>query len=122
MSEYKNRDYYALVVIDDDRYDGAYSHAPYTAWWGIPPDDIDSGDTDCDIFWHENPDVLCGKGLSPQEALKDLIAKIEVRAYRFEPEFQPKFIEVSAPDPDYGKNTYMLYGSPEFVKWLEGGL
>ena len=108
----ESRHYRELVVVDDDRYSGAYSRAEYTAWWGIPPDDIDAGDPTCDEFWYKNPEVLCGKGNTAQEAFRDLAAKIDAKGWLFE----PKFIDIL--DDKYGTHLYMLYESPEFVKWL----
>jgi hypothetical protein len=65
------------ITIDDDRYGGAYSGAPYTAWDGDAPDDIDAGDVTCQLFWESSRRVY-GKGNSPQEALIDLVRKFGV--------------------------------------------
>jgi hypothetical protein len=106
------RPYTALVVVDEDRYSGAYSHAGFTAWWGIPPNYIDAGDPTCAEFWSENPDVLCGKGSTAQEAFSDLAKKIDEKGWLFEPKF------IDAPGTEYGKSVYMLHDSVEFVRWL----
>jgi hypothetical protein len=64
-----------LIEIVEDRYDGAYSRAGYTAWLGFRPDAIDDGDATCESFWRTNP--TCGRGDTPQAAYRDLASRLD---------------------------------------------
>jgi hypothetical protein len=112
-STYDLRHYRDLVVVEEDRYTGAYSGALFTAWWGIPPDDIDAGDMECGEFWRTHKDVLCGMGNTPQAAFQDLAKKVDAAGWLFEPRFAdvPNGIK-------YGEHLYFLCASPEFFTWL----
>lgn len=64
-----------VITIIEDRYNGVYSGAKYTAWnltYDEIPDGVESGDGECVVFWHEYKGIV-GKGNSPKEALEDLI-------------------------------------------------
>lgn len=75
------------LCIVEDRYAGTYSGASFLAFnmepesvWQLP---VDAGDLNCEAFWNnEDPDFsledyVIGKGKSPEEALQDLIVKLE---------------------------------------------
>lgn len=94
------------ITILADRYGGAYSQAPWTAWH-LPPEhipaDAQGGDTDCASFWERHRkggsftkkvrvsieslcfpelapwDYAIGLGKTPDEAEADLRAKIEAK-------------------------------------------
>lgn len=62
-----------MYSINLDRYSGVYSGARFTAWEGMPPEEIDADDGTCEDFWRSNPLRLkCGKGETAVEALADL--------------------------------------------------
>lgn len=103
-----------LVVIDDDRYSGAYSGAAYTAWRGGKPDDIDAGDVTCEEFWRKYGTVMHGRGDTPQAAFLDLKTKFEATGYLF---MEP-LLFVLAPDLTYGSERAFLAQSDEFKEWL----
>lgn len=69
---------YPLTIIAD-RYGGAYSGGKYLAWaldhWNVPFDASD-GDRDCMLFWAENT-IPVGRGDTPNEAMEDLIRRLE---------------------------------------------
>ncbi len=62
------------VTILMDRYSGVYSGAAWTAF-NLDPEDVPTGASGCDTvcadFW-EDTDLIVGKGLTPDDALKDL--------------------------------------------------
>ena len=77
-------------TIVRDRYHGTYSGGVYTAWnmdfWDVPQE-IDGGDPECHYFWRYEfsqgyrinkliQPVFAGFGDTPDEALKDLMTKI----------------------------------------------
>ena len=64
-------------VVIRDRYNGIYSGSVWTAWEGEPPDEVDSDDVTCMLFW-EDPHVMHGRGVTPLEALENLILKEEM--------------------------------------------
>lgn len=64
-----------VIVVDEDRYGGAYSGHSYHAWVGAVPDDASGGDTVCDAFWTKN-DVVFGGGSTPDEAVAALFEKL----------------------------------------------
>ena len=69
---------YPLTIIAD-RYSGVYSRAKFTAWNHFVedvPEEPDSGDTECDRFWHDYKGPV-GKGSTPDEALADLAKQLE---------------------------------------------
>lgn len=66
---------FTLVLIDEDRYGGAYSNHSFTAWLNTVPDQIDAGDSGCEEFWKEN-DVVFGGGSTPDDAVADLMDKL----------------------------------------------
>ena len=96
-----------LIEIDDDRYGGCYSGAPYTAWPGVRPDDIDAGDGTCEDFWKEHANALHGRGATPQAAFRDLIEKIGDQWWA---EGAVQFVSVGG--------TPYLYDSDAFRAWL----
>lgn len=63
------------LTVVEDRYNGCYSGARYTAWIGEPPWDIDDGDAPCMNFWCEFRGV-CGKGDTSLAAIADLLAQL----------------------------------------------
>ena len=119
--DYMNQDYclneelmLQLVVIDDDRYSGAYSNASYTAWRGGKPDDIDAGDTTCEEFWKKYRNCLHGRGNTPQEAFRDLLVKVESQGW----DFLGPLLVVIAPCRLYGEEQAILKDSDAFKTWL----
>ncbi len=76
-------DIYPLTIIKD-RYTGVYSHGKYTAWnisFEDIPYAIDDEDTECRSFWYSNENACIGLGDTPEDALEDLIRKIEAGTY-----------------------------------------
>lgn len=64
-----------------DRYNGAYSHAKWTAWAcmpGVVPAEVSGDDTSCWDFWENIPadSPTFGRGNTPDEALLDMKGKI----------------------------------------------
>lgn len=85
------KDIYPLTIIKD-RYCGLYSEGNYTAWnmeYYTIPYEVDEDDIRCGVFWDElkqgkkmlkncfKKPVFVGLGQTPQEALDDLVQKIE---------------------------------------------
>jgi len=69
---------YPLVVIND-RYNGVYSGAEWTAWEDYPdaiPDAIFGDDDSCLDFWLEANKSNIGLGNTPEEAIADLRQKL----------------------------------------------
>jgi hypothetical protein len=69
---------YPLVVIND-RYNGVYSGAEWTAWEDYPdaiPDDIFGDDDSCCEFWLKANKNNIGFGNTPDEAIADLRQKL----------------------------------------------
>lgn len=75
-------DYLYPVIIVRDRYQGVYSGATWTAWnkYAVP-DAIDADDCTCaEEFWtrYEHAvDGPVGRGLTPDEALADLLRQLK---------------------------------------------
>lgn len=66
------------IVIVRDRYSGAYSHARYTAWWHEEPDEVESDDVTCSLWWEAQRGKstrVVGLGYTQQKALVDLLNK-----------------------------------------------
>lgn len=67
------------VTIISDRYHGCYSGA---SWLAFPldfdeiPEDVNDEDLPCQDFW-DNYDEPIGLGETPEDALADLIAKMQ---------------------------------------------
>jgi len=78
-----------MITIVEDRYNGSYSNARWTAWDLDPeliPDDIAGSDSICNTWWREYEkeekdeySILVGKGNTPQEALDALLLLKEER-------------------------------------------
>lgn len=69
---------YPLVVVND-RYNGVYSGAEWTAWEDYPyaiPDDIFGDDDSCCEFWLKANRNNIGFGNTPDEAIADLRQKL----------------------------------------------
>lgn len=69
---------YPCTVIKD-RYNGTYSGAKFLAFpldFDEVPEDVNGGDIGCAYFW-KNYEEPVGKGVSAQEAIDDLVAKIK---------------------------------------------
>lgn len=106
--------FYRVAQIDDDRYSGAYSGSPFTAWPGAKPDAVDAGDGTCEEFWRDHGDTLHGRGDSPQAALKDLLAKIDEAGC-----WDSDMLKLVMFEPIGGyESAYLVTGSPEFEKWM----
>lgn len=70
---------YPLTVVKD-RYTGVYSGGKYTAWnldFYEVPEDIAADDVTCSIFWYADEEPLAGRGDTPQEAIDDLLLRIQ---------------------------------------------
>lgn len=81
MSDYEFwlESHYPTTIVAD-RYTGVYSGGLFTCWpldFFNLPDDIEGGDTDCDIFWFRCDKSEVGIGNTPQEAFEDLEKKIK---------------------------------------------
>lgn len=103
-----------LVMIDNDRYGGAYSGAAFTAWPGVRPSDIDAGDGTCEEFWRafDNKEFwqnICGRGDTPQAALKDLRKIWEAAGWEFDDVC--RIVDVCGGD-------VFIFNSHEFERWL----
>lgn len=72
------KSYYPTTIICD-RYGGTYSSASWLAFphdsWDIP-EEVDGEDVECYLFWQDY-DGIVGKGETPQEAMQDLIRKMQ---------------------------------------------
>ena len=69
---------YPLTIIND-RYTGTYSGGIFTAWnmdYHEIPTDPDEDDVTCMLFWAKT-DIIVGRGETPQEAVDDLIRRLE---------------------------------------------
>lgn len=64
------------ILIDRDRYCGAYSGYPYTAWVDEIPFEVDAGDSTCEEFWDNPVNWMCGFGNTPAEAASDIVKKL----------------------------------------------
>lgn len=72
-------DIYPLTIIRD-RYGGIYSGGEYTAWnedFYSLPEEIDGDDVTAARFFYKCDSYCYGTGKTPDEALEDLIRKIE---------------------------------------------
>ena len=71
---------YPLTIIKD-RYQGTYSGGKFTAWnlkhFDVP-EAIQGDDLTASVFWQYD-DFIVGKGDTPEEAILDLIEKLEAR-------------------------------------------
>lgn len=106
-----------IIQIDYDRYSGAYSGAPFTAWPGIRPSDLDDGDIECMTFWEQNANTLHGKGYSAQEAFRNLVEKIESGGL-WDVDVTLKVVMLeSCLEPCRA----FLYDSEEFRQWIAEG-
>ena len=68
------------MTIVTDRYTGVYSGGEYTCWpleYRNLPDEIEGGDTECDLFWSHCDKSKVGIGNTPQEAFEDLEKKMK---------------------------------------------
>lgn len=69
---------YPLTIIKD-RYNGVYSGGNFTAWnmyyYDIPTNPA-LGDITCLEFWN-NTSIPVGRGVTPDEAVKDLQKRLE---------------------------------------------
>lgn len=74
---------YPLTIIAD-RYSGTYSGGRYLAflddYWNIA-DEIDGCDPDCKSFWRKF-DGIVGRGLTPDEAIVNLMQELKKNNYR----------------------------------------
>lgn len=89
-----------LVVVDHDRYGGAYSGSEYTAWLGAPPEAIDDGDGTCERFWARFSPPVFGRGQTARIAYDDLKAKYEDLG-TFGRMWDCRFVHVNG-GPDHG--------------------
>lgn len=120
------------ILIDEDRYHGAYSHHGYTAWLNRIPSDISAGDTTCGEFWRQNT-LIFGGGNTPDEAAADLIEKIggtdfELGAYL--PKFiyntgvftkiaeDKRFIAIIHPYQHLAENYPLTYAAFKKIGWV----
>lgn len=72
---------YPLTIVFD-RYNGVYSGGKFTAWnksFDEVPIEIEEDDVTCREFWnkHEESNGIVGLGETPEEAVNDLIARLE---------------------------------------------
>ena len=95
---YKTPDEIFPVTIVCDRYTGAYSGGAWTAWqldtWDIPSW-IEECDFVCRDEWRKNTEPV-GLGDTPQEALQDLMHKLNEYCYKMHKELgiaEPEEIE-----------------------------
>lgn len=68
-----------IFIIDEDRYNGAYSYHKYTAWLNKIPNDINADHTACADMWYRLKEEghIYGGGKTPDKALCDLLKKLE---------------------------------------------
>lgn len=66
-----------VIVIDEDRYRGAYSGHSFTAWVNRIPFNASGADVPCAEFWDNNTTIF-GGGSNPDEAVKDLLRKLDI--------------------------------------------
>lgn len=74
-----NRPIYPLTIISD-RYNGVYSGGRYLAFnldFDEIPKEINASDMECCNFWDSHKDLLVGKGFYIDEAIRDLLIKME---------------------------------------------
>ena len=110
-----------LITIDEDRYNGVYSHFKYTAWLGDRPEDIGAGDPDCMSFWDTYRDkAVCGFGNTPSDAFFDLVAKLEAMGFDVVDYEEPKYsrIKIIRLAKCVDDDEYFLFDSPELRTWL----
>lgn len=85
---YKKPDEIFPVTIVCDRYGGTYSGGAWTAWqldpWDVPAE-VDESDPECCIFWENNTEPV-GLGATPQDALQDLMHKLNEYCYKMHKE------------------------------------
>jgi hypothetical protein len=74
------KDIYPVVIVQD-RYGGCYSKTKWQAWnMDCEPEGANSSDIECADFWDEQISTgvpICGKGSTPNEALKSLEEQME---------------------------------------------
>lgn len=96
------------IVVDDDRYSGAYSNARHTAWIGPPPEDIGGDDLSCSLFWEDQmaqPDDPFGRGETETDAILELLTVNNLRLedfnriWRTDCGYAPKLVvRINTPD------------------------
>ncbi|MEL6348461.1 MAG: hypothetical protein AAFV53_35470 [Myxococcota bacterium] len=75
------------IVVDDDRYSGIYSGARFTAWVGLPPEDIGDDDLTCRFFWEDQMaqrSATFGRGQTEAAAILDLLTVNNLRLEDFQ--------------------------------------
>lgn len=63
-------------VVIRDKYEGLFSDAKWTAWIEEVPVGPEEDDLTCSEFWRD-PAYTYGKGVNPEEALENLIQKLD---------------------------------------------